>query len=245
MPKKWFYNWFNSPYYHLLYQGRDDREAQYFITNLLAYLHPVQQAKLLDIACGRGRHAVCFNNRGYHVTGIDLSVANISYARQFESGSLHFFVHDMRSLFYNNTFDIAFNLFTSFGYFDSDDEDVDALKTFYKVLKPGGLLVLDYFNSNKMLKNLIATATKTVEGINFHIQKSVQDNKIIKTIKFEDNHIAYEFNEMVSTFTLEGFTRLFKLSGFEIIDYFGNYSLERYEADSSDRLIFICKKPNV
>jgi SAM-dependent methyltransferase len=205
-------------------------------------IKPAPAAHLLDIACGRGRHAVYLNKKGYDVTGIDLSIANIAYARQFENKSLHFYVHDMRYLFYDNYFDIAFNLFTSFGYFETDREHIDALKTFNKALKPGGLLVLDFFNAEKVVHSMIFDCITTVDDIDFHIHKEMQGQKIIKEITFEDDGKAYNFKEMVTAFSLADFTRFFDQSGFEIVDYFGNYNLERFDASTSDRLIFICKK---
>src|SRR6476620_1008681 len=109
MPKKWFQNWFNSPYYHILYKQRDDEEAELFIDNLCSFLKPAREARMLDIACGRGRHAIYLNKKGYDVTGIDLSISSIKFAQQHENPKLHFAVHDMRHLFYINYFDFAFN----------------------------------------------------------------------------------------------------------------------------------------
>ncbi|CAN5504317.1 class I SAM-dependent methyltransferase [soil metagenome] len=244
MPKQWFHDWFNSPYYHQLYNKRDRNEAGQFIDNLLAYLKPANDAHLLDIACGRGRHAVYLNKRGYHVTGIDLSIANIGYAKQFENDSLHFFVHDMRSLFYTAYFDIAFNLFTSFGYFETDEEHICALKAFNMALKPGGLLVLDFFNSNKITRNLVHEEVKIIDDIQFHIHKKIEGKKIIKSIEFEHEDKTHTFKEAVSIFNADDFVRFFAESGFEIIDQFGSYSLEQFDTTNSDRLIFICKKAN-
>lgn len=242
MPQQWFQSWFGSPYYHLLYSNRDNAEAVHFIDNLVGYLNPPQHAAILDIACGRGRHAVCLNKRGYDVTGIDLAIENIRYARRVENPGLQFFVHDMRALYYSRHFDIALNLFTSFGYFDTDEEHIAALQMFNKALKPGGILVLDYFNSHKVVSSLVAETTKTVKGIHFHLQKKLAGNKIIKTIKFEDGNKPFEFMEVVSTFTQADFMRFFELSGFTVVDCFGNYNLDKFDADSSDRLIFICRK---
>ncbi|TZF82543.1 class I SAM-dependent methyltransferase [Pedobacter sp. BS3] len=242
MSRKWFQNWFNSPYYHILYNQRDDAEAEYFIDNLCAYLKPDADARLLDIACGRGRHAVYLNKKGYDTVGIDLSVANVTYARQFENKHLHFFVHDMRRLFYINYFDFAFNLFTSFGYFDTKKDHINALKAFRKALKPDGVLVLDYFNTQKIVKNLSPQETKTIEGIDFYITKKVTGGKIIKTISFEHRNKDFAFKEEVAAFSMADFTELFELSGFYVQDYFGDYALNAYEPDQSDRLIFICKK---
>jgi SAM-dependent methyltransferase len=245
MAQQWFHNWFNSPYYHLLYNKRDDKEAVYFINNLINRIKPNQNAVLLDVACGRGRHSVCLNKKGYDVTGFDLSIANIKYALQFENSSLQFFVHDMRSLFYADKFDIALNLFTSFGYFDTNDEHITALKNINKALKPGGLLVLDYFNTHKIINNLVAETTTWVNDIDFHITKSIQGNKIIKNITFEDNDEAYNFQEAVSTFYSADFEQFFNLSGFEVVHQFGNYSLDDFNNETADRLIFICKKAHV
>jgi SAM-dependent methyltransferase len=245
MPQQWFHNWFNSPYYHLLYSQRNQQEAEFFINNLCSRLKLNPHNHLFDIACGRGRHAVYLNQQGYDVTGIDLSIENIRYARQFENPTLHFYVHDMRSITYTNYFDAAFNLFTSFGYFDDDNDNIIALKAFNKALKDGGTLVLDYFNSNKVRACITPVANMTIEGINFHIEKHIEDNKIIKSIKFEAEGQVYDFTERVSLFGLNNFEQFFKQSGFTITGYYGSYSLDEFDADTSDRLIFICRKTHV
>ena len=69
----WFTNWFDSPYYHILYKNRDEKEAQNFIEKLTNYLKINKESKIIDIACGKGRHAMYFNQIGYNVVGIDLS----------------------------------------------------------------------------------------------------------------------------------------------------------------------------
>lgn len=153
-----------------------------------------------------------------------------------------FFVHDMRYLFYINYFDIAFNLFTSFGYFETEIEHVNALKTFRKSLKNDGRLVLDYFNSRKILLNLTRQEIKQVNGIDFHISKEVVGDKIIKTIHFLHNNKEYTFNEEVRAFSVQDFERLFTLSGFSVLNCFGDYALNEFDKDESERLIFICKK---
>ena len=157
--------WFNSPYYHILYSQRNDAEAEFLIDNLTAYLKPALHSRILDIACGRGRHSVYLNKKGFDVTGIDLSEQSIKYAKQFEQKHLHFFVHDMRKLGYINYYDIALNLFTSFGYFDTEKDHVNALKSFRKSIKEDGTVVIDYFNTQKIISNLTHRETKTVEGI--------------------------------------------------------------------------------
>ncbi|RKR84756.1 methyltransferase family protein [Mucilaginibacter gracilis] len=242
MPKKWFQNWFNSPYYHILYQQRNHAEAEFFIDNLCAYIKPRADAKLLDIACGRGRHSIYLNKKGFDVTGIDLSIASIQYAKQYQNSRLHFYVHDMRYLFYTNYFDIAMNLFTSFGYFETNQEHVKALQNFNRALKPNGLLVLDFFNSCKVIETLCPAMHKTIGSIDFNIHKKIENCKIVKKIDFVDHNQPYTFTEEVMAYNMDDFSLFFKQSGFEILHCFGNYNLEEFDCKNSDRLIFICRK---
>lgn len=242
MPKEWFQNWFNSPYYHILYKQRDNEEAEFFIDNLCDFLQPEPSSKMLDIACGKGRHAIYLNKKGYDVTGIDLSLNSIKYARQFENKHLNFFVHDMRKLFYINYFDFTFNLFTSFGYFQTDKEHINTLKMFRKSLKPDGKLVLDYMNSQKIINGLVEREQKEIDGIMFHISRSVKNGKIIKTIDFNHNGTDYSFKEEVRDFKLADFQYLFEAAGLKITHTFGDYQLNSFNTDLSDRLIFICSK---
>lgn len=242
MQRKWFQYWFNSPYYHILYSQRNDEEAEFLIDNLTAYLQPAPGSKILDIACGRGRHSVYLQKKGFDVTGIDLSEQNIKYAKQFEQPHLHFFVHDMRKLGYVNYYDIAMNLFTSFGYFDTEKEHINALKSFRKSIKDDGRVVIDYFNASKILGHLIHRETKTIEGIDFDIQKSVSEGRIIKKINFEHKGKRFAFEEKVQAFILADFEQLFEKSGLTIKATFGNYKLDAFDVSKSERLILVCEK---
>jgi len=242
MTKEWFKNWFDSPYYHILYHQRNDAEAELFIDNLLAYLQPEPEVSFLDIACGRGRHAIYLNKKGFSVTGVDLSESNTLFAQEFQQENLHFFVHDMRNALTGESFNTIFNLFTSFGYFDTFDDHLLALKQFNRSAKPNGTLVLDYFNTTKIMKNLAPTAHKTIQGIDFSIAKEVLNNQIVKTIAFSDKGINYSFKEQVKAFFMADFEKLFAQSGWIIEDCFGDYELNPFDEERSDRLIFICKK---
>ena len=242
MQRKWFQYWFNSPYYHILYGNRNDEEAELLIDNLLAHLKPEANSKIIDIACGRGRHSIYLNKKGYDVTGIDLSEQSIKFAQQFEQKNLHFYVHDMRKLSYINYFDIALNLFTSFGYFETEKDHVNSLKAFRKSLKEDGTFVIDYFNTQKIIKNLTHQEIKTIDGIEFHIKKFVAEGKIIKHINFEHRLKDYAFEERVQAFLLNDFEAMLEKSGLQIVEKFGNYQLEEFDELKSDRLILVCKK---
>ena len=81
----WFKAWFNTPYYHTLYKNRDNSEAKAFIENMIDYLHLEKGAKVMDLACGKGRHSITLNENGLDVVGLDLSDESIAYAKQFEN----------------------------------------------------------------------------------------------------------------------------------------------------------------
>lgn len=127
----WFKNWFNTHYYHLLYQHRDDVEAQAFVARLLSNLALKPQADILDLACGKGRHARFMAQQGYHVVGIDLSEASIAEAQQWANEQLQFYVQDMREVFRTDSFDLVCNLFTSFGYFEQNGDNLRTLQAVY------------------------------------------------------------------------------------------------------------------
>src|ERR671921_874550 len=142
----WYKHWFDSPYYHQLYFERDEAEAGKFIGQLLQFLIPEPNSRMLDVACGRGRHSRMLAAAGFDLTGTDLSQANIAFAKQTEHDSLHFYQHDMRLPFWVNYFDYAFNFFTSFGYFATRREHDGAVRTISKSLRPGGTVLFDYLN---------------------------------------------------------------------------------------------------
>ena len=238
----WYEKWFNTKYYHILYANRDHEEAKLFINNLASHLKLKKNTKIIDIACGNGRHAIYLNLLGYDVTGIDLSKKNIESASKSSKKNLQFFVHDMRKLFKQNEYDLAVNLFTSFGYFDKDSDNEKALLYIAKNVKNEGLVVIDFMNVKKVLMNLIKSELKIIDDIEFNITRTIKNNKILKSINITDGEEKLFFKEEVSIITLDNFSDYIKKAGLQIIDIFGNYHLESFNALKSERLILVCKK---
>jgi len=233
---EWFENWFNNKYYHILYKNRDNIEAKLFIDNLIDYLKPEKQHTFLDLGCGRGRHSIYLNSKGYNVTGIDLSPNNIKYAKQFENKNLRFFKHDMRTPIEGKKFDFILNLFTSFGYFNKNQTVIDAMK--YN-LKENGLLIIDFLNVKKALLNLVEHEEKKVENINFLIKRKIEKNTLIKDIFVNKKE---HFQEKVKILTLSDFQSLLLKANFKIVDIFGNFKLSDFNSNKSDRLIIISRQ---
>lgn len=241
--KEWYDIWFSSPYYELLYKERDQDEADTFIKNLVHFLNSKQDSLMLDVACGKGRHAISLANMGFRVTGFDLSPENIKAAKKFESKNLDFYIHDMRRPYMVNYYDVIFNLFTSFGYFENERENKAVIENIYNALKPGGTFVLDFVNMEKAFHCVPASDEKTVEGVNFHISKSL-DKKgfLIKQIFVEDGPLHFNFEERIKTFTEATLKKYLEDCGFEILKIFGDYNLAEFNSAQSDRLILISRK---
>lgn len=240
MDSDWFSEWFNSPYYHILYKNRDQNEANRFIDNLIKEFEPKPDAKVLDLACGKGRHSVYLNRKGLNVTGVDLAEESIRHAKQFENERLKFITGDMR-VSLPNQFDFIFNLFTSFGYFDDPEDDLKTLTAVKEMLLPEGVFVLDFFNTHKVVKHLVAHEEKVESGIPFQLERKVVDGNIIKEIRFRDNGRDYEFAEKVSAIYKNDFEAYFKKVGFEVLNVWGDYGLTPYDQESSPRMIFCLK----
>ena len=242
--QSWYRDWFNSPYYHLLYFERNESEARAFIERLIGYLHPPQGAWMLDIACGRGRHARALADMGYDVTGIDISPAMIGEAKKLELDNLQFFVHDMRLPFRINYYDFAFNFFTSFGYFNTRREHEDALRTIANALRPEGILVIDYLNTRFVETRLVPRESREINGIQFHITRWMDESFFYKKIEVEDETLPEPIihTEKVSKFTLGDFTEMLAYQGLQVQEVFGDYHLGPYKLHESPRMVILAKK---
>lgn len=240
----WYKNWFNSPFYHKLYFERDEKEAEQFIHLLLEHLKPLPGSRMLDVACGKGRHSKTLAAAGFTVTGIDISPDSIAYAKQFENENLDFFVHDMRLPFWGNYFHYAFNFFTSFGYFKTRREHDDAIRTIAKSLKPGGTFVIDYLNVHYAEDHLLQNETRQIGNTSYSITRWHDDSHFFKKIAVADPSLqdTFIYTEKVAKFNLGDFTDMLSYQGMQVIEVFGSYSLHSYDVRKTPRLIIIAEK---
>jgi SAM-dependent methyltransferase len=242
MQKEWFSSWFNTPYYHMLYKNRDYAEASSFIDNITQYLKLQKDCVCWDLCCGKGRHSIYLNKKGYKVTGTDLSEQSILEAAKSANDSLEFYQHDMRRLFRTNYFDVVFNLFTSFGYFEKREDDLHVFDSVQKSLKPKGLFVFDYLNAEYVKGIIKAHDIITMDGVEFNITKKIENNTVIKDIDFTDKGQDYHFEERVKLFDRAYFEGLAADCNLSILHTFGNYQLENFDQNTSPRLILVLQK---
>jgi SAM-dependent methyltransferase len=241
--KEWFQVWFDSPLYPLLYNHRDETEANFFLDHLVSHLQPKLDSSMLDLACGRGRHAIYLNKLGFDVTGVDLSSESIREASAFASNSLRFYEHDMRRLLSTNAYDYVFNLFTSFGYFRRKEENLNVVKNMAATVKPGGTIIIDFLNAGLLRHQGMVKESKTVGDTTFEITKEINSGRILKHITVNADGKTHEFEERVSLLGPEEFEAFFKASNLEVITLFGEYDLSPFSEKNSNRLIYEVRKP--
>jgi SAM-dependent methyltransferase len=241
---EWFQHWFDTPYYHLLYFDRDHQEASAFIDRLIDFLKPAPGSSMLDVACGKGRHSQYMAQKGFDVTGIDLSYSSIDEAKKIERDNLQFFQHDMRQPFWINYFDYAFNFFTSFGYFRTRREHDAAIRTIAQSLNEKGILVIDYLNVHYAEDHFVHSFDKDIDGYNFHLTKWMDEDFFYKKIEVEHDDFTepHVYNEKVSKFSLGDFTDMLAYQGMQIKEVFGDYLLNPYHVRKTPRMIMLAQK---
>lgn len=236
--KEWFQEWFDTEHYHQLYAHRDESEADSFLKQLMKRLAAPPGWHILDLACGRGRHARILSRLGYHVTGVDIAPRNVDYCRRHAPPGATFLQGDMRHLEFRERFDGVLLLFTSFGYF-TDEENEDVLRRTYQALKSGGWFVLDYFNSAN-LKNIdLGPHSKNINGHRYDIRKFLTTTHICKEIVVDGQAL---YREQVRLYGAEELSSLVRETGFSLKETWGNYTLEPFHKAFSPRCILWAQK---
>lgn len=239
---QWFESWFDSPYYPLLYQNRNEAEASLFIQHLISHFSISKNTFCLDVACGRGRHVNILSKVAGKVVGIDLSLRSIMDAKsRYQNDAISFYREDMRFFELNEKFDFVFNLFTSFGYFEDTHDNIKVLIQIKKHLKIDGLLLIDYLNVHH--QDIYDTTEKkiAIDGIEFITKKAIDEKFIKKRIKVIDGQVQHDYEECVQRLSLDWFEEHLIDLGFEIIQKFGDYDLNVFDENKSKRLILVAK----
>lgn len=240
----WYKTWFDTPFYHILYQDRDIDEAQFFLQNLIKHLELEPNSTILDIACGRGRHTFYLASKGFKVTGTDLSPNSIAYAHnqaRVKGVDAKFYVHDMREPA-KQPADVVLNVFTSIGYFEDKEDNTKAIQAFYDSLVPGGIAVIDFLHLPWVKKHWVTNEVTVKGGITFNLKRSFSDGWIKKDIEFVHDGKPFSYSEHVAALELSDFEEMFEKVGFSIKNVFGNYNLTPFQAKTAERLILVVQK---
>ncbi len=241
----WYKDWFRDTNYRVVYEHRDEIEAEEMIDLIERTIGHEPERRVLDVGCGSGRHAISFAKRGYgDVTGIDLSPTLLAEARNETARlqlSIQFLERDMRDI-PDEAFDLAVNLFTSFGYFETDEDNAAVIKNVGKQLaKNEGWFVIDFLNSRWVRNHLVAHDERVApNGMHIEQTRWVEDGRIEKRLLIRNTIEASEYIESVKLFNLADFERMFQGAGLTLRYVFGTYRGASFNPDTSPRLIMFC-----
>lgn len=241
----WYKDWFNSENYIKVYSHRDETEAERLVELITKNLILQPGSSVLDMACGSGRHAIAFAKMGFNVTAVDLSELLFSEAKKnaLQTGvKIDFVLSDILEYETSRRFDLVVNLFTSIGYFENDEENFSVIKKAYNLLNQGGYFILDYFNKDYLLKNLIPTTIFSENGFRITQNRSIEGTRIVKKITIENDGLVEEFYESVRLYNCEEILSYIKRAGFTAINQYGDYFGNNYERETSSRLIIFAAK---
>jgi len=239
---KWLEEWTKSPFHYILNEGKDETLTASFMENLTKELKLKKGSNILDLACGDGKYSIILNKLGYNLTGIDTSINRIAQAKKFENDSLRFEVADMRETLPNEKFQLVLNLFTNFGFFDDEKDNLKVLNSIREMLDKKGILVLDYLNIAKEIEHLVKKETKEVANVKFEIIRKNEKNTLSRSVSFGRNGRHYSYAEKFQAYVLKDFEKLMKDAKFTIKATFGNYDLSKFDAKKSERLIIVAEK---
>jgi len=220
---EWFEQWFGEEY-HALYPHRDDEDARRAVALIRSVVPWGPRDRILDLACGPGRHAAELARWSGQVVGFDLSRAMLRRARERNGGRGALVRGDMRALpFRAGSFTLAVNLFTSFGYFLNEEENRRVVSQVAAALAPGGHFVLDYLNAEHVRRTLRLRITEQAQGRDVLVTRRIDsaDRFVIKEIELRDE--GRRFQERVRLYDADELAALLLNAGLGIVARFGDY----------------------
>lgn len=237
----WFKGWFGTRWYALLYGHRNEEDASALALPIMEWGGLKRGDRLLDMGCGRGRHAEVFSQAGISVTGIDLSEASIAAARaRVPLG--RFEVFDIRKPFAHEAFDAVVCLFTSLGYSPERNDDQQAVDAAAAALRPGGFFVLDLLNGEQVVANLVPHGSNVIDGVKFTISRFQEGSDIVKKIIVEEGGNSHQFEERVHAWRADEVEAMVSSAGLSVERITDGTCEAPFHPQHSDRMVFWARK---
>jgi SAM-dependent methyltransferase len=241
----WYKDWFADERYLALYKHRNTAEAEQLLDLIITTVAPKSDSLILDLACGAGRHSIALAKRGYtHVTGIDLSTTLIKKAKEAAreaAVNVSFIESDMRS--FTGQYDVIMNVFTSFGYFETDADNEAVITHVGESLATDGYFVLDFLNAKYLLATINPHSIRNLDdGEEVEEFREIANGRVNKKIIISSPGCKAEYKESVRLFDHLQLDRMITQAGMTIIKMFGTYSGESFSAERSPRCIIVSIK---
>jgi 2-polyprenyl-3-methyl-5-hydroxy-6-metoxy-1,4-benzoquinol methylase len=245
MMSGWYESWFNTEEYLNVYRHRNESEACEHVEFIIHKTKVRPGASVLDMACGPGRHSLIFAKMGYEVTAVDLSDNLLCVASTFAKRAgltIDFQKSDLRDIKFEKSFDLIINLFTSFGYFEEDEENYKIFDAALRHLKDNGRFVIDFLNKNYLVKNLKEFSESSILGNRIIQRRKISGNRVIKKIDIVSNGSSKTFYESVRLFSPEEIICALNDRGLFVDRVYGDFKGNAFDPQTSERIVIIAVK---
>ena len=233
-------------FHDCMFSEADFLAAEQQVDDLLS-LSGVTAGRVLDLACGPGRHALPLASRGFEVTAVDVSAYLLEQLRQrCEAQGLTMDIRqtDMREFETDQNVDLALSMHTSFGFFETEDEDVQLLRRIHDSLSPEGRLVLDVAGKEYIARQTEPLMVRELDEGDFLIeQPEVFDDctRLATTWTLVTGDEVYRTQFRLRIYSAAELTALCREAGFSDIRVYGDLQGSAYDLES-DRLIVLASR---
>ncbi|WKZ71021.1 MAG: class I SAM-dependent methyltransferase [Melioribacteraceae bacterium] len=242
---QWYEDWFASDLYLDVYKHRNVEDAQKLLKLITNNLSVSKNDLILDAACGAGRYSNLLLKNGFNVIGFDLSLPLLKNAQKNSKKIINeniFFRGDIRSVQLKKKFGLILNVFTSFGYFDTDEENFMFINNSINFLNEHGYFVFDYINKKQLIQNLVPYSERNDEDFIIKETRRIYNERVIKDIEIHKENKKFNFTESVRLYSSDELIKVFQQSGYKVINVFGNYKGDQYNSENSERIILFLQK---
>lgn len=241
----WYQVWFDHDTYDLVYARRDRQEARRAVDLIVETLGLPAGSLYVDVACGRGRHAVELARHGYRVVGTDLSERALEHARRLAARThtdVTLVRQDMREPYCAGCADAVVNLFTAFGYFEDEADHLRALQAMAQTIRPGGAFVQDFLNAPHVAAHLVPHSARQEDDLTIEERRWIAGGRVNKEITLHRaDGAAHTFRESVRLFTRTELESLYAACGLRVVRAFGDYEGAPH-TNTSPRLMLVAER---
>lgn len=230
---EWFLDWFNEDYLNL-YADHNEQEAKQQIEFILQQIPLKTGSTVLDLGCGTGRHSIVFARKQMRVTAVDFSPFLLQEAKKKAAGlNINFILSDIRDFSIPTKFDLILNMFTTFGYFKTDEDNSKILRTIQNHLKTEGHFLIDYLNPVYLEKNLTKHEVKEIKGEEIKIEHQIEHGFVVKKIRFPDRN----YEERVKLYSNQDLEKMLKEHGLMVKKKWNSFQDQPWDPSGPRQII--------